>query len=267
MPISRRTLANPSSGEAPQTAQTSSGVTVAPSFRKRAMDDSRRSFLRMVSHELRTPLNSIIGFAEIISRELYGPISEPKYQEHAEFIRVSGLKMLQLVNEIIEIARLESGAADLDLRAEPIAPIIAECVRSLEPLAAERQVKLETHQIDLTLQAKIDARGLSTALEHLLRNAIAYSPDGASVRVVTRLANNAVVIEVQDDGEGVPPEALAKLMRPFGQDDSSLVRTSEGPGLGLPLARLICDAMGGKLRLTSGAARGLTATMRLPLAD
>src|SRR3954469_9713199 len=78
-------------------------------FRKLAMDESKRSFLRMVSHELRTPLNSIIGFSEIISRELYGPVSEPRYKEHAEIIRDSGLKMLRLVNQIMEIIRLESG--------------------------------------------------------------------------------------------------------------------------------------------------------------
>ena len=265
MPISNRSLT-----DAPRRALVDAApaaVTVAPSFRKRAMDESRRSFLRMVSHELRTPLNSIIGFAEIISRELYGPIGESKYQEHAEFIRESGLKMLQLVNEIIEIARLEAGAADLDLRREPLAPIIDQTVRGLAEFAASRQVTVRVELAAPDLDAKVDARGLAAALEHLIHNAIAFTPAGAEVRVTARLANNAAVIEVEDEGEGVPAEALPKLMRPFGQDDSSLVRATDGPGLGLPLARLICDAMGGRLRLSSSAGRGLTATVRLPLAD
>src|SRR3954469_14230036 len=90
----------------------------AAALRQHAIDERKQSFLRMVSHELRTPLNSIIGFSEIISRELYGPLSEPRYREHAEIIRDSGLRMLKLVNQVLEIARLEGDSADLDLRSE-----------------------------------------------------------------------------------------------------------------------------------------------------
>src|SRR3954471_17098082 len=98
----------------------------AAAQRKHEQEERRRSFLRMVSHELRTPLNSIIGFSEIISCELYGPINEPRYRDHAALVRESGLKLLKLVNQVMEIARLESDAADLDIRPEPLAAAVEE---------------------------------------------------------------------------------------------------------------------------------------------
>ncbi len=234
-------------------------------FRKLAMDESKRSFLRMVSHELRTPLNSIIGFSEIISRELYGPVSEPRYREHAEIIRDSGLKLLRLVNQIMEIIRLEGGAADLHLHPEAVETAVEEVFKALRPEAGGRGVTLR-FEADGPFMVLADGRALETVLTNLLHNAIAFSPDGGEVKVSCHARGEAVIIDVQDQGEGVPQEDIPRLLRPFEQGENALTRRSEGAGLGLPIVRLLCDAMGGGLRLRSQPGEGLTASVRLPVA-
>ena len=242
-------------------------IPVDQTVHSAGMDETKRSFLRMVSHELRTPLNSVIGFSEIISRELHGPISDPRYKAHAEIIRDSGLKLLRLVNQVLEIARLDAGAADLDVQPESAATAVA---------AAVRQVRAEADARDLTLQVQVDeaaplvmadARGLENALVNLLHNAIAFSPEGGAVEVRVRPGRGAVLIEVRDHGEGVAPEALHRLVRPFEQGENALVRRTQGAGLGLSIVSLLCREMGGSLALRSSPGKGLTARIRLRSAD
>lgn len=235
-------------------------------LRKLAMDESKRSFLRMVSHELRTPLNSIIGFSEIISRELYGPVSEPRYKEHAEIIRDSGLKLLRMVNQIMEIIRLEGGAAEFDLHSEGVEAAVEEVFKSLRSEADLRgvQLRFEAPHPFLVLA---DGRALDTILTNLLQNAIAFSPEGGEVLVSAHAREGAVFIDIRDQGQGVPQNDIARLLRPFEQGENALTRRGEGAGLGLPIVRLLCDAMAGGLRLRSTPGEGLTATVRLPAAN
>ena len=227
------------------------------------MGETKRSFLRMVSHELRTPLNSVIGFSEIISRELHGPISDPRYKAHAEIIRDSGLKLLKMVNQVLEIARLDAGAADLDIRPESAAVAVRSAVRSLEDAAAARRVEVrETIEEDAPL-VLADARGLNTILTNLLQNAITFSPEGAVVEVCAHTRHNGLVFEVCDHGDGVAPQDLHRLMRPFEQGENALVRRTGGAGLGLSIVSLLCREMGGVLTLRSALGEGLTARVRL----
>jgi signal transduction histidine kinase len=230
------------------------------------VEERKQSFLRMVSHELRTPLNAIIGFSEIISRELYGPMNEPRYRDHAEIIRDSGLKLLKLVNQVMEIARLEGGAADLDLRPEPLEPCVEEAVGSL-------RAELESRGVTLLVEAAADlppvmgdSRALKTVFTNLLTNAVQFSPEGGTVRVCLRRHGDAVMAEVRDQGAGLAPAEFARVMRPFEQGENALTRRAEGAGLGLPIARLLCETMGGRLRLRSQKGEGLTAVVRLPIA-
>src|SRR5690349_14564692 len=120
----------------------------AAAARRQALDENKRSFLRMASHELRTPLNSIIGFSEIISSELYGPINEPKYRDHAEIIRDSGHKLLRLVNQIMEIARLDAGAADLDIRPEVARASVDEVLHAMSGEADMREVDFRVEVVE-----------------------------------------------------------------------------------------------------------------------
>ena len=231
------------------------------------MDESKRSFLRMVSHELRTPLNSVIGFSEIISRELHGPIADPRYKAHAEIIRDSGLKLLKLVNQVLEIARLDAGAAELDLQPEAPLTAVQQAVRSVRAEADARNVDIRVAADAETPLVLADARGLATVLCNLLQNAIAFSPEGGEIEVRVRAGRGAVVFDVRDHGEGVDPQELHRLVRPFVQGENALVRRTGGAGLGLSIVSLLCREMGGVLALRSSPGAGLTARVRLPSAE
>jgi signal transduction histidine kinase len=232
--------------------------------RAAAMDEQKRSFLRMVSHELRTPLNSIIGFSEIISRELAGPLGSPQYKEYAEHVRQSGLKLLRLVNQVLEIARLEGHVTDLELAPELLDHAIDDVLDALRDEITARRIQVRvTDQGDLPAVIA-DPRGLRTVLTNLLQNAVTYSPEGGEVRIVARRLLGRVQIEIQDDGDGVEPQDIERLLRPFEQGQNALTRSTEGAGLGLPIVALLCQAMRGALRLISEPGRGLTAQVILP---
>lgn len=230
------------------------------------LDERKRSFLRMASHELRTPLNSILGFSEIIAAELYGPLGAPQYKEYATIIRGSGLRLLKLVNQILEIARLEGHATDLDLRAEPLDHAIDDALDSLKEEITARRIEVLVLERGAMPTAIADARGLRTVLTNLIQNAVMFSPEGAQVRIGAAARGDSVEIVIADDGPGADPEDLPRLLRPFEQGDSALTRRSEGAGLGLPICELLCQAMGGRLRLQSALGEGFTVRVRLPAA-
>jgi signal transduction histidine kinase len=235
----------------------------AGALRNLAMEESRRSFLRMVSHELRTPLNSVIGFSEIISRELYGPISDPRYRDHAQMVHQSGLRLLKLVNDVLDIARLEAGTMDLDLRPEEPLTALEEAMRGLSAEAAERTVRLQLSASAETPLVVADGRGLQTIFINLIQNAIAHSPAGGTVEIRSRTEGDEVVFEIADQGQGVSKEDLARILKPFEQAESALIRRSEGAGLGLAMVGLLCRAMNGQFSVRSNPGEGLTAVVRL----
>ena len=166
------------------------------------MDAQKRSFLRMVSHELRTPLNSIIGFSEIISKELCGPLGSPQYKEYAEHVRQSGLKLLRLVNQVLEIARLEGHVTDLDPIAELLDHAVDDVLDSLRDEIAARRIRVSVDDEGRLPAVIADPRGLRTVLTNLLQNAVTYSPEGGEVRLRAPPAPGGVRIEIEDDGDG-----------------------------------------------------------------
>ena len=241
----------------------------AEALRKHDEDERKRSFLRMVSHELRTPLNSIIGFSEIISCELYGPINEPRYRDHATIVRESGLKLLRLVNQVMEIARLEAGTADLDIHPEQLLPAVDEAIAPFRADAEARGVAIRVEADPDLPPVLADSRALRTVVTNLLQNAMTFTPDGCEVTILMFRRTRSVWICIRDEGEGIDPSEIARLMRPFEQGEAPLTRRSEGAGLGLglPIVRLLCRAMGGALRLESNPGAGFTAIVRLPYAE
>ena len=225
-------------------------------------DASRRGLVRTVSHELRTPLNAIIGFSEIIAGEMYGPL-QGEYREAAEVIRVSGQKLLRLVNQVLEIAKLQGGAADLDLRPEPLDAVLDDAAMGLGEDALARGVTAKVtlpQPIPLLLA---DARAVRTALANLVQNAVAFSPDGGEIRLTGKAHGPLVLIEVSDDGPGIDPAELPRLMEPFQQGENALTRHHQGAGLGWAIVRLLCQAMGGGFNISTEAGTGLTATIAL----
>lgn len=234
--------------------------------RAAALDDSKRSFLRMASHELRTPLNSILGFSEIIASELYGPLGAPQYKEYAGIIRGSGQRLLRLVNQILEIARLEGDATDIDLRPEALDHALDDALETLkEDLSQRRTQVMVAHRGGLPV-VMADSRCLRTVLANLIQNASVFSPEGAQVRVRAEVVDRWVVITIEDDGPGVDPRDLPRLIKPFEQGENALTRRSEGAGLGLPICELMCRSMGGRLRLRSTPGQGFTALVWLAAA-
>lgn len=231
-----------------------------------ALDERRRSFLRMVSHELRTPLNSILGFSEILTAELYGPLGAPQYKEYAAIIHGSGQKLLKLVNQVLEIARLEGNSIDFDVGPESLEAALDDVLLALKPELAARGVRVTIDGRGDLPGVTADGRGLRSVLTQLIHNAIVFSPEGGEVTVSAVCKGDDVDIVIRDHGEGVNPDDLARLMAPFEQGENALTRKGEGAGLGLPIADLTCLAMGGRLRLTSTPGDGLTATARLPAA-
>lgn len=229
------------------------------------MDERKRSFLRMVSHELRTPLNSILGFSEILTAELYGPLGAPQYKEYAAIIHGSGQKLLKLVNQVLEIARLEGRTVAFDPDFEPLEPALDDSLAVLTPELAARGVRVEVAGRGALPAVTADGRGLRSVLTHLLHNAIVFSPEGGCVRVDVAACGETVDILIRDEGDGVDPAELERLMAPFEQGGNALTRKAEGAGLGLPIADMTCAAMGGRLTLSSPPGQGLTAEVRLPI--
>lgn len=229
-----------------------------------ALEEQKRSFLRMVSHELRTPLNSILGFSEILTAELYGPLGSPQYKEYAEIIHASGQKLLKLVNQVLEIARLEGRTIDFDTAHEALEPALDDVLTGLKPELTARGVTVEVEGKGALPSVTADSRGLRSVLTQIVHNAVAFSPEGGRVRIWVERDGDAVDIHIRDEGDGVDPAELQRLMAPFEQGENALTRKAEGAGLGLPIADLTCKAMGGRLKLTSARGEGLTATVRLP---
>ncbi|HWE47007.1 MAG TPA: HAMP domain-containing sensor histidine kinase [Caulobacteraceae bacterium] len=237
-------------------AVATSGASQAP------VDAAPRSFLRMVSHELRTPLNAIIGFSEIISSEMCGPIPA-QYREYGEIIRVSGHRLLKLVNQVLEIVKLESGQVELDPRAEPIDALFAEAAHACSEELEHRRVKIDIETPIPAPSALADARAARTALVCLIQNAAQYAPEGSTVRLVGRAQGPLVQLSVIDAGEGLDPAETPRLMRAFEQGENALVRRVEGAGLGWPLVDLICKTLGGTFEIDTAPGRGLCATISL----
>ncbi|MDP1616039.1 sensor histidine kinase KdpD [Phenylobacterium sp.] len=227
-------------------------------------EEYRRSFLRMVSHELRTPLNSILGFSELISAEIYGPLGAPEYKDYANLIRDSGQKLLALSNQVLEIARLESGAADLAARREPLDHVLDDVLDGLADEMRARKAEVVVAGQGALPDVIADPKGLRTALAALLSNAIVHGADGGEIRIEATLWDGEVRIDIIDQGPGVDPRDIPRLLRPFEQGENALIRRREGAGLGLPLAFMLCKGMGGSLTLTSRTEGGLCARVRVP---
>ena len=247
-------------------AKTTPPSDASPASRRRLaraadLEDQKRAFLRLVSHELRTPLNSILGFSEILAVELYGPLGAPQYKEYAEIIRGSGRKLLLLVNQVLEIGRLEG--LTLEVRPDALEPALDEAVSGLTEDLAGREVRIRVIGGGQMPAVQADPWGLRTVLSHLLRNAVSFSPDPGEVRVRAARRGRFVEIFIEDDGEGVEPADLPRLMLPFEQGENALVRRVEGAGLGLPICDLTCRAMGGRLTLVSAPGKGMIAVVRL----
>ena len=231
------------------------------------LDDASRyksQFLANVSHELRTPLNAIIGFSEVLLDPAL-TVSPPEQKEFLENILVSGKHLLRLINELLDLSKIEAGKKELQLEAVDLHKLIESATATLRPLAAKKTITVEA-VVDGAIPAlSADAGKISQVLLNLLGNAIKFTPDGGRVAVEAGVRDGAVEVAVSDTGIGIEPEDQARVFEAFQQAESAGTGRPEGTGLGLTLAKTFVEMHGGRIWVTSEIGRGSTFTFRLPL--
>jgi PAS domain S-box-containing protein len=228
---------------------------------------AKSQFLANVSHELRTPLNAILGFSEMLERGLAGPV-QPKQQEYAGLVNQSGQHLLNIINDILDLAHVDSGKFELHEESEvdPLR-IIDACVSLMRDRATGAALRLSTEIEDHLPLLVADPTRLKQILLNLISNAIKFTKPGGSVLVTGRHApEGGVAFEVCDTGLGMTPDEIEIALEPFGQVDARLAREHEGTGLGLPLARRLAELHGGFLEINSEKGSGTTVTVTLPAA-
>jgi PAS domain S-box-containing protein len=227
---------------------------------------AKSSFLANMSHELRTPLNAVIGFSDLIERAIFGPLGHPRYSEYAGDIRSSGQHLLELINDLLDHAKAESGKLELDEEPVDIAASVEFVVRMLTPRAERAGLTLLTSckAVDSVVG---DERRLRQALLNLVTNAVKFTPAGGQITIATALAADGdLLLTVSDTGIGIAEEDRLSVLEPFAQARDRSGHPPEGTGLGLPLTKRLVELHGGSLELTSAAGRGTTVIIRLPAA-
>lgn len=230
-----------------------------------AASHAKSRFLANMSHELRTPLNAIIGFSEIMRAEVFGTLGHRRYREYAADISKSGTHLLELINNILDLSKIEAGKEELHLEPVCLVASIHDAVRMNAPQATGAGVIVHTAVGDLRPSIRGDARKLRQILLNLLSNAVKFTPRGGRIGVsVTDNGADHVLLAVEDDGIGMSSDEIETALQPFGQIDSGLNRRYEGTGLGLPLTKSLVEMHGGKLRIVSRKGEGTRVEVILP---
>ncbi len=226
---------------------------------------TKSRFLATMSHELRTPLNAIIGFSDMLKSELFGPLG-PRYKEYSELIHESGTLLLDLINDILDMSKIEAGRFELSPESFNAAEAVETCARLMKQKADLQGLSVEADiGSDTTVMA--DKRAVKQILLNLLSNAIKFTPRGGRITVATARQGDKVLLSVADTGIGIPAADLPRLGKPFEQatQDSNLAKA--GTGLGLALVRSLAQLHGGDLKIESTPGRGTTVTVILPAAQ
>lgn len=238
----------------------------------RTANDAKSMFLANVSHELRTPLTSIIGFSEVLLQERYGSLGSREYREFAESIRESGGDLLGLINDILDISKIEAGRLELCEEDAELAHVVRACLRLIGQRARDAGLAVRDQVPSGLPRICVDVRLLKQILLNLLSNAIKFTPEGGSITLTAGrdlgggLWGGGLWLSVQDTGIGIARQHHELVFEPFEQVDSIRSRRYPGTGLGLPIARKIVELHGGTLDLESALAEGTKITLRLPAA-
>ena len=234
---------------------------------RRAAEDvvhAKERFLASTSHELRTPLNAILGFSEILKTEAFGPIANERYREYAEIIHTSAGHLLGLINDLLDMAKINAGKLEMHLETLDIFKVIVDCVRGIETQANSAHVGISVALYDGVDRMHGDNKRLHQMLLNLLSNAVKFTPEGGEVTVSAFRRGDSTAISVSDTGIGIKPDDLPKVLEPYRQIDSALGRRSIGTGLGLPLTKELAELHGGTLAIESTEDVGTTVTIWFP---
>lgn len=221
-----------------------------------------RDFLARVSHELRTPLNAILGFSEIIKEQMLGPQAGPRYIDYAKDIHASGQRLLTMIDDILDLSRLQAGRMALHL--EPVDPVAAVewAARIVAPQAEQKNIQVTINRPPASPDIIADERALKQMLLNLLTNAVTFTPPDGRIHItVGRAPNGRCVVRVTDTGVGMTAEQLRQAVVPFGQTSALTTHQGQGTGLGLPIVKSLIEAHGGHLKIHSRPGQGSQITL------
>ena len=225
---------------------------------------AKSKFLANMSHELRTPLNAIIGFSEIMQSGMFGPLGAEKYKAYCNDIRASGLYLLEVINDVLDMSRIEAGRMPLTFETVELNRVIDDSLRVLSGRAQDKNVALSA-RVAPDLRFEGDQRSVKQILLNLLTNAVKFTPSGGRVTVRGSASHASVYVAIKDTGIGIPAEALGKLGRPFEQVEGQLAKSYQGSGLGLAIAKSLVELHGGTMRIRSAVGVGTIVVVRMPL--
>ncbi len=228
-------------------------------------NQAKSAFLARMSHEIRTPLNAILGFSELLAHEVGRGGEREKSLEYVGNIQESGRHLLNLINDILDLSRIEAGRFELKEEKVDLSVCIKECVRALQVLAEEKSIALSP-DLPLSLPPVIaDERAVRQILINLISNAVKFTPDGGEIRVGASLTEkNGVRVSVVDNGIGIAEQDIPRVMETFGQVEPSIATVQAGSGLGLPIVKGLCDLHDAAFEITSARGKGTTVSLTFP---
>jgi len=243
----------------------SEGRLIEARSQAEAANRAKGDFLANMSHELRTPLNAIIGFSEVISNELFGPIANEKYLEYIKDIHSSSLHLLSIINDVLDMSKIEAGKVELAKEVVQIQNVISEVMRMVHEKARSRDIELTAQLSDENVEIWADERSMKQIFLNLLSNAIKFSKEGGQIYVrVFADQPDIAVLEIEDHGIGMSEEEQERALQPFGQAKPVITRNYGGTGLGLPITKGLVEAHGGTLTIDSRAEHGTLVRIILP---
>lgn len=227
-------------------------------------NQAKSQFLAKMSHELRTPLNAIIGFSEIFKTQIFGPLGSDRYLGYADDILSSGRHLLDLINDLLDLAKVEAGAVVLQEVPTTLADIVAEVVELMQPISTKAGIGITVRDLEALPVIQVDTRLVKQMLVNLISNGLKFNQAGGSVTIQGIREPDRIGIIVHDDGIGIAAKDLETVLRPFGQIANQMVAEEKGTGLGLPIVNSLIELHGGSLEIVSQEGKGTSVSLWLP---